>query len=214
LHAENYVPAGRLTYEGRASSDGNSITGAVTQGTNPLTLNLIRATPATAWTIPEPSPSPTRMAGNARLVFEVATIKPSAPDAQGAAFTVRPGLIEIRNRPLANLMREAYNLHPSQVIGARGWIETERYTITGKPEAAGQPNIDQLRQMLRNLLAERFNLKFHMEERELSVYAIAMGKTGQHKLTATSSQGTLPGGDFRGAGAFIGRNSTIADLAS
>ena len=207
-------PAARLTYEGRASADGSSISGAVTQGTDQLTLNLTRVTPATAWAIPEPPPPTARMAENARLVFEVATIKLSPPDAQGKSFTVRPGQIQITNRSLAELIGLAYNLHPSQVIAATGWMETERYHIAGKPEAAGEPNFDQLRQILRNLLGERFNLKFHMEERELPVYTVAMGKTGQHKLTTTDSRGALPSGDFRGAGVFIARNSTIADLAA
>src|SRR5262245_19602912 len=34
---------GRMTYEGKTGSDENSITGAMTQGSNLLTLNLIRA---------------------------------------------------------------------------------------------------------------------------------------------------------------------------
>jgi uncharacterized protein (TIGR03435 family) len=153
------------------------------------------------------------MAENARLVFEVATIKPSAPDAQNAPFRVSSGRIEILNRSLASLIREAWPLHPSQIVGANGWIETERYDILGKPAATGVPNLDQLRQILRSLLAERFNLKFHMEEKELSVYAIGMGRTGQHKLRATIIQNALPLGDFRGAGTYIGRNDTIADLA-
>jgi len=70
-----------------------------------------------------------------------------------------------------------------------------------------------LRQMLRNLLADRFQLKFHMEEKELPVYAITIGKTGQHKLTASPVQRPLGGGDFRGPGAYSGRSATIANLA-
>ena len=43
-------------YEGKMSSDGKSIDGTWTQGTNPLTLLLERATSATEWTIPQPPP--------------------------------------------------------------------------------------------------------------------------------------------------------------
>jgi len=75
------------------------------------------------------------------------------------------------------------------------------------------PNYDQLRQILRNLLAERFNLKFHMEEKELSVYAIGIGRTGQHKLRPATIQNPLPFGDTRGAGNYIGRSYTVAHLA-
>ena len=38
-------------YEGKLSSDGNTITGTWSQG-SPLPLNFSKATPATAWTIP------------------------------------------------------------------------------------------------------------------------------------------------------------------
>ncbi|MEP6960649.1 MAG: TIGR03435 family protein [Acidobacteriota bacterium] len=207
-----FIP-GRLAYEGRASGDGNSIAGALAQGPNQLTLNLVRATAATAWTIPAPPAPPALMAENARLAFEVATIKPSAPDAQNAPFRVSPERIEILNRSLASLIREAWPLHSSQIIGAKGWMETERWDIVGKPAAPGQANIDQLRQIVRSVLEERFNLKFHMEERELPVYAISMGKTGQHKLRAATVQNPLPLGDTRGAGTYIARNNTIKDLA-
>ena len=42
------------TYEGTLSADGNSIAGIWTQGAKPLPLPLQRATPETAWAIPEP----------------------------------------------------------------------------------------------------------------------------------------------------------------
>jgi uncharacterized protein (TIGR03435 family) len=206
--------AGRLSYEGKENSDGNSIAGAMMQGPNSLPLNLVRATPATAWAIPDAPPPPAAMAENARLVYEVATIKPAPPDAQNQPYRVRPGQVEILNRTLVNLIQEAYNLHVSQIVGAKGWIDSERYDINGKPAAAGNPNLDQLNQMLRNLLADRFQLKFHMEEKEMPVYAITIGKTGQHKLTPSAVQRPLGGGDFRGPGAYAARSGTIAALAA
>ncbi len=205
--------AGRLSYEGKESSDGNSIAGAMSLGPNSLPLNLVRATAATAWAIPDAPPPPAAMAENARLVYEVATIKPAPPDAQNQPYRVRPGQVEILNRTLVNLIQEAYGLHASQIAGAKGWMDSERYDIQGKPAAAGNPNLEQLRQMLRNLLADRFQLKFHMEEKEMPVYAITIGKTGQHKLTPSAVQRPLGGGDFRGPGTYAARSGTIAALA-
>jgi hypothetical protein len=48
------LPAIGGTYEGKLSADGNSIAGAWSQGPAPAPLNLTRATPETAWVIPEP----------------------------------------------------------------------------------------------------------------------------------------------------------------
>ena len=39
------------SYEGKLNADGNSMTGTFTQGA-PLPLNLVKATPETAWAIP------------------------------------------------------------------------------------------------------------------------------------------------------------------
>jgi hypothetical protein len=44
------------TFEGKVSEDGKTITGAWTQGTQPLPLTLVRATQETAWEIPAPLP--------------------------------------------------------------------------------------------------------------------------------------------------------------
>lgn len=71
------------TYEGRMSADGKTINGTWTQLGNPLPLELTRATPETAWTIPEPPPPPKMMDPKAKPEFEVATIKPSDPNRPG-----------------------------------------------------------------------------------------------------------------------------------
>src|SRR3984885_9462736 len=81
------IPSINGTYEGKLSGDGNSIAGTWTQGTA-LPLNLARATPETAWAIPEPPPPPVRMAANANPSFEVATIKPSDPPNKSQIVTL------------------------------------------------------------------------------------------------------------------------------
>src|SRR5439155_10075887 len=59
------------TYEGKISSDANSMAGTWTQGGPPAPLILVRATAETAWAIPDPPPPPVRMAANANPAFEV-----------------------------------------------------------------------------------------------------------------------------------------------
>ena len=74
------------SYEGKISGDGKSIAGTWMEGTTPMPLPLERANPDTAWAIPE---SPKPMAADANPGFEVATIKPSKPGAQGKGFGYR-----------------------------------------------------------------------------------------------------------------------------
>jgi hypothetical protein len=90
-------------YEGRLSADGNSISGTWSQGGPPMPLDLARATPETAWAIPEPPPPPRRMAADANPEFEVATIKPSNLSRPGKLFTIRGSDVITINTTLSDL---------------------------------------------------------------------------------------------------------------
>ncbi len=75
------IAAENADFAGTLGSDGNTIEGKVTQGANTFPLNLVRATPDTAWAIPEPPPPPARMPTAAKPEFAVVTVKPARPDA-------------------------------------------------------------------------------------------------------------------------------------
>lgn len=210
--AVRIVVAGiNVTFEGSLSADGKSIAGTFTQGGNPIAITLQKSTPDTAWAIPEP---PRPMAANAPTVFEVATIKLSNPDAQGRLFTFRGRQMLTINTTLNSLITMAYDLHPKQIVGGPDWADTQKYDITGQPEAPGVPNLTQMRGMIRQLLADRFKLTFHREPREMPVYAIVLAPGG-HKLTKndTNPDG-LPGLLFRGLGVLPVTNATIGDFAA
>jgi uncharacterized protein (TIGR03435 family) len=207
------MPSIGATYIGNLSKDGNSITGKWTGANNALTLNLTRATAETAWKIPEPPPPPRMMPADADPAFEVATVKPTNPEGRGGGFRVQGRQFSVINMSVSNLILFAYGIHPRQLIGAPDWIEKDRYDVLGQPDVEGQPNNRQTRALIQKLLADRFSLKFHREKRELSVYAIVVGKTGA-KLTISEGD---PKGDpnmfFYGFGKFIAKNTTIADFA-
>jgi uncharacterized protein (TIGR03435 family) len=106
--------------------------------------------------------------------FEVAPIKLAAPD-EHFMFGVRPmpgGRINAMNVTLKLLIETAYGLQDFQLFGGPGWIETARYNIEGKPDSPVGPN--EWKEMLKNLLADRFQLVFHRETKELPVYALVL----------------------------------------
>src|ERR1700683_4930886 len=78
-------------------------------------------------------------------------------------------------RPFALIM-EAYDLKRYQVSFTPS--DDALYDITAKAEGDGTPTKAEFRLMLQTLLADRFNLKFHREMRELPVYAMVIGKSG------------------------------------
>ena len=198
------------TFEGALSADGNTITGNFTQGGNAAPLTLQRATKETAWAIPEP---PRPMAADAPLAFEVATIKLSNPDTPGRLFTVRGRQVLTINTTLNNLITFAYDLHEKQIAGGPDWAASQKYDVTGLPQAPGIPSIVQLRGMIRQLLTDRFKLTFHREPRDMPVYAIIVGPNG-HKLTKNDNNPNgLPGLIFRGLGVLPVTNATMGDFA-
>lgn len=197
-------------FEGTLSDDRSSITGTFTQGGQGLPLTLRRATPETAWAIPA---APTPMAANAPAVFEVATIKPSPPDRPGKLFTVKGRQVLTVNTTLSDLITFAYGLHAGQLIGGPQWMATDRYDVTGQPEAEGIPNQEQLRGMVRQLLTDRFQLAFHRESRELSVYAIVPGNGAPKLARNETNPDGLPSLLFRGLGVLPALNASMADLA-
>jgi uncharacterized protein (TIGR03435 family) len=208
------LPAVGGNYEGRMSGDGNSIAGTFTQG-GPLPLTFNRATPQTAWAIPEPPPPPKPMAPEANPVFEVATIKPSNPESRGSSILVGRGgsnMFTTTNTTLRDLITMAYGLHARQVVDGPSWIESERFDITAKPEHPGVPNLAQLSTMVQKLLAERFGLTFHKEKRELSAYVLTLAKSGP-KMTKNESGNILPGFGGRGPGAVGVQNSSMPEFA-
>ena len=203
-----------LKYEGKLSADGKTIEGNSTQGGNNLPLTFTRATPETEWSIPKPEPPVPPMAANANPSFDVATIKPSVPGRQGKGFGFRGGHFITINTDLNDLIAFAYGLHPKQIVGAPDWFNTELYDIEGKPDTEGRPNLKQMGIMVQKLLAERFQLTFHHDKKELSVYVISVAPGGP-KMTKTSAGPDDPQGfSFRGLGDLNVRNMSMKDFAS
>lgn len=199
------------SYEGRLSADGTTMIGTFTQG-QPAPLTLRKATPETAWPIPN-APTPLKaMDPSFSPRFEVATIKPSDPNRPGQAFRVRGRTFDTLNTTLRDLMTFAYGLHPGQVIGAPKWIEEERYDLTAQPDGEGAPSDRQWRGAIQKLLAERFNLKFRRETRELGAYVLTQTPGGHTLNKSGGDPDGLPGMFFKGAGVLPVINATMGDF--
>jgi uncharacterized protein (TIGR03435 family) len=134
-------------------------------------------------TLVQPSPAILQ----AKVAFEVATIKPTPMDARnnGSMILFPPGRFRHTNATLRDLIRLAYGVQDYQISGGPGWSKDDRYDVEAKAEAA-VPR-DQILRMLRALLADRFNLKVRETEEEASVYKLVVSKNGLKMLAASES---------------------------
>lgn len=126
--------------------------------------------------------------------FEAATIKPVDPTAmQLMELHVYPGgRLVINSESLKSLIVEAFNLNPGELKGGEDWMDSVRYRVEAKPPTemrAKIPNAQRswfgigdsnVRAMLQALLIDRFQLKFHRESKEGTVYVL--GKSGKPLL--------------------------------
>jgi uncharacterized protein (TIGR03435 family) len=198
----------RLTYEGKMSADGNSISGTVTQnGSFPLVLE--RATPETEWATPAPLRRIVPMAPDAKPGVEVATIKPTQPGTTLFMLTVRGEDLVVKNLPLTFVMKFAYPTRP--IVGFTGWMDTDKWDIEVKPDTPGLPSIDQERYILQKLLVERFALKVHEETREMQAYALTVGKDGP-KMTKSVDASLSPSFTCYPSGMLHAQSATMGDF--
>ena len=106
-------------------------------------------------------------------VFEAASIRPAADTGRiGGRGT--PGRFSGFNLSLRRLIRQAYDIHDSQIIGGSDWIESQGFDINA---TTGDKPPDQMRFMMQTLLRDRFKLKFHIEKRELPIYALVVARS-------------------------------------
>ena len=69
------------------------------------------------------------------------------------------------------LIQVAYGVKDFQISGGPKWVGTERYDVVAKRAADGLSQ-QQLKAMLRTLLADRFKLKIHRETKEMPMYML------------------------------------------
>jgi len=145
-------------------------------------------------------------AGTQDFKYEVSSIKPTKADARSHRSNTGEDAYSASNVSLTRLIRQAYGLpvggraaqDDGRVVGAPNWAD-DGYDVEAKMDgdmAEALTKLDPVaraaarQQMLQALLAERFQLKVHLEERESPVYFLVAGKNGP-KLQAAK-----PGDDY------------------
>ncbi len=129
-------------------------------------------------------------ANAAKMEFDVASVKLSkSGDGPNSNIPLGPGSVYVPNggnfmatgMPLSVYIMFAYKMSPGSAQAMEkqlpGWVMTEKYDITAKTDKHDVTK-DEMRLMMRALLAERFKLAIHSETQQMPVYGLVLAKPG------------------------------------
>lgn len=135
--------------------------------------------------------------------FDVVSIRESrSTDAPYTNFPLNPGpqynneggLLVARNIPLLQLFVFAYTHSMYQIQQLRDtlpdWVRYTRYDVQARAE--GRPTKDEMREMVRSMLEERFHIKEHTETRELPVFRLVQVHPGKFGPNLNPSRSDEP----------------------
>ncbi|HUV70337.1 MAG TPA: TIGR03435 family protein [Terracidiphilus sp.] len=112
------------------------------------------------------------------LSFSVIAIHRSKPESRGGFIKPMPngtGYL-VQNFTVKGMMSVVYRIPSRQISGGPDWFDRENFDVEAK--ADDTHNIDELHTMFKNMLADRFGLKFHIEMKPGAVYELIVDKAG------------------------------------
>lgn len=125
-----------------------------------------------------------------RLTFDVAAIHPVKPGSDRGFIKPLPngtGYM-VENITTKMMMSVIYRIPARQITGGPDWFSTMPFDVEARADR--EYNSDDLHTMFKNLLADRFGLKFHTETKQGAVYELVVDKAGL-KMKADAAGGTL-----------------------
>lgn len=156
--------------------------------------------------------------------FEVASVRPSNPDQWASRLkpTARAGL-SASGVTLRELVQFAYDMHAAQVVGGPKWFDRQRWEVQAKSGADADPAdplqspdrtalLAPVRARTRLLLAERFRLVVHQQQRNVDAFVLVVEKGG-HRMRPPAPN-AAPGMRGSGRGAIHAGSATMTLLST
>jgi uncharacterized protein (TIGR03435 family) len=116
-----------------------------------------------------------------QTTFEVADVhvSPPSPNPFLRGPVVRRGLYQIRFATMVELIKTAYGIDAERVLGGPTWLENDTFDVIAKAPAGS--TVETAKPMLKALLADRFKLAVHNDNKPVPAYAVKVGKRPQLK---------------------------------
>lgn len=134
-------------------------------------------------------------------IFEVASVRRNTSGTTQTNMSFTQGGVAIINLQLRAIIQFAYGIsQPSRLAGVPDWANTERFDVVARGTIT---SIEDRRAMLQALLAERFKLSAHTEQRNVPIFTLVLtrsdGRLGP-SLTPSSRNCTGRGRGEAGCG--------------
>ena len=111
----------------------------------------------------------------AQPAFEVASVKPADPNANGTSIYGSPGQLHMENFSLQDLIKQAFQVKDFSISGP-SWLTSARFDVVAKRPSGSSRQ--QVGAMLQSLLADRFHMTWHRQTRVMPAYALLVDKKG------------------------------------
>jgi len=177
-------------------------------------------------------------------VFDSASVARNSSGTNGTFLTYRAGRFKATSVTVRMLIRSSYGLQDAQIVGGPQWITADRYDIVATGDVGDSPALpvvhagapSRLQLMVRALLADRFKLIVHGEQRQAASALLVLASDDRRlgpglrrsevdcvqRAAATRRATSVPPtqtrpdecGDSRGLGSLSLRGRPIAQLAN
>jgi len=115
--------------------------------------------------------------------FDAASIRLTDPDVHEMQLRFQPGgRLTATNVTLRDCLRRSFAIENDQISGGPDWMNDIRWSIFA--ESDSNPDQARMLSMFQQLLADRFQLKVHLEPRKADLYTLVVGKKGAKLATS------------------------------
>jgi uncharacterized protein (TIGR03435 family) len=142
------------------------------------------------------------------VAYDVVSIRPNKSGSGRVSISVNNDSFSAENVSLKTLLANAYDVKQYLISGLTGWANSARFDVNAKivdmdADALKKLTDKQREAMLQQLLADRFQLKVHLQTEVQPIYEMVVAKGGA-KITAVEPPGSDPEADknkeFKGMG--------------
>jgi uncharacterized protein (TIGR03435 family) len=116
---------------------------------------------------------------SAQGAFEVVSIKANHTALAASDTNTTPGRLSLVNVTPLSLIRRAFGVQDFQIVGAPDWVATTRFDVIATVRGNAVLNDQQRQPLLRQMLAERWNFRFHRETSERGVYSLVVADSSK-----------------------------------